>query len=212
MGVFALASGSAQCWGLVVFSSTPSLSLPDTTLTFDSLNVVGVDLSGYEENTISVTVADSLYVGFQAFFDNDPRTTGFHYGTSGNDSFITITPTTSTAFNGIEFLLGNGLTTQTTTTLIWETRLDGVVTGAGMETDLEKGGIYNISDTSGVFDEVRLAAHTNVISLGDFQSIAIDDLKIFATTAIVVPEPSVLAFAAVLSLGGIYLKRRRRIV
>ena len=177
LGIAAIGLSTVSAQAAVVFSNSASVSTADRSATFDSLTSDDFDLSGYTEDSLSVTVDDVSHQGFEAFTPGDSRTTAFHYGSGGNTSFVTIAGTDGAAFAAIDFIIGNG-NGGTTTNVQWETYLDGVLTGTGVEFDVARGSIVGWTDTSG-FDELRVA--TDSISaapgFGNMNSIALDDLR-----------------------------------
>ena len=109
-GVFLLgllvAATDAQADTMLTTGSGSAVSSTDLSATFDSINTNGIDLSAYSEGGLNVTVPDSSYVGFDFF--GTGNTTELHYGSGGNDSFVTITGTSGEIFSGVEFLYGAG--------------------------------------------------------------------------------------------------------
>ncbi len=207
---------TSQGIAAVMFSTGAgsAVTVVDRMATFDSLSGNGIDLTSYSEGGLDITVPDTTFIGFDPFLDG--TLTQFHYGTSGNSSFVTIQGSDSAAFRGVEFKFGDGFfSTQTSgvSNLLWETRLLGVVTGSGLETSIPLGSIVGWSDLGG-FDELRIASNpsfTLASSLGDFQAIALDDVVAQLTTS-AIPEPTSMALLGLTAAGfcGVRLRRRQR--
>ena len=106
-----------------------AVTTANRTATFDSLTSVGIDLSDYSEDGLYVTVADTTYVGFDAF--GEGSATAFHYGTSGNNSFVTIKTTDALPIFALEARLGDGWEGQPEVNIYWETWSGGVMSGSG---------------------------------------------------------------------------------
>lgn len=199
--------GDAQA--ATLFSSTATVSSADRVATFDSLTSNGIDLSTYTEASLSVTVGDVTFQGFSAFSPNDSRTTGFHYGSGGNNDFVTIKGTDGAVFTALDFLLGDGQS-GTTTNVRWQAYLGGVLTGSGTESNMARGTVMGWSDTTG-FDTLLVAAARTETQpgFGNHQSIAIDDLR-----AQVGVTPVPLPAGLPLMLGGLaafgLLRRRQK--
>ncbi|MFD3189071.1 VPLPA-CTERM sorting domain-containing protein [Sedimentitalea sp. HM32M-2] len=167
--------GEAQA--ATMFSSSATVGTVDRVATFDSLTSNGIDLSTYTEASLSVTVSDVTFQGFSAFSPNDSRTTGFHYGSGGNDDFVTIKGTDGAVFTALDFLLGDGQS-GTTTNVRWQAYRGGVLTGSGTESNMARGTVMGWSDIDG-FDTLLVAAARTVDQpgFGNHQSVAIDDLR-----------------------------------
>jgi len=185
----------------------------DRTATFDSINQNGIDLSSYSEDNLSITVPDTSKVAFDPF--SEAISSEFHYGDGGNFSYVTIRGTDSAVFDGVEFKFGSGWFESTTTPgLIWETLLNGTVTGSGGVSLLAHGSIVGWSDPDG-FDELRVASVlvlTSTSSFGNLQAIALDDLNVqLKDETPTVPEPASMALWGLGSLGiGVIARRRNR--
>jgi hypothetical protein len=187
----------------VVFSISPTVTSVDRIATFDSLTSTSLYIGNYAEDMLSVTtpINLALSVGFTPFAPGDFRTTAFYYGSGGSDSYVTIRGADGAVFTAIDLLLGDGEAPHTTN-VRWQTFLDGSLTGEGFMGGVTKGQIVGWSDASG-FDELRVAASSGSgvgefsvnyqPGFGNFQSIAIDDLRAQVAPPTPVPEPASLA-------------------
>lgn len=122
---------------------------------------------------------------------------------------MTISLQSGGLIHALDFLLGDGWWSaafaNTATNLIWETFSGATSTGFG-DVNLIKGTTVGWTDVAG-FTSLRVAAHyQNINSFGQYQGIALDDLRIGSAS---VPEPGVLFL---LSLGLVGLGRRRRVL
>ena len=97
--------------------------------TFDSLNSSGIDLSAYSEDNLDITVDDTTFVGFDAF--GDGTTSQFHYGTSGNSSYVTIKASDASPIRALEAKVGHGWAVVIDLNIYWETWLGGVLVSSG---------------------------------------------------------------------------------
>lgn len=181
----------------------------DRSLTFSGITH-GTNLSTYQESNVLVTVNDDAFVSFSPF--GAPTTGGFHYGSGGNESFVSVRGTDNAVFSEIDFLLGNGWSASSAL-LRYETFLGGQLTGAAV--NMVATGIVKITDDRG-FDEIRLGATvgpTTYNSFGDFQAIALDNMHLSVSAkgnvANKVPEPGSVALLG-LALAGLIAARRKK--
>lgn len=178
-----------------IFSNSPVVASPTNSAVFTGISG---SLLNYTEDNIIVSVADT-----QCCFSN------VHYGNGGNNSYVSISLVGGGAISALDFLLGDGWAggpfgTSQTTNLVWETVSGTTSTGFG-DIVLQRGSTVGWTDSSG-FTELRVAANTtNIDFFGQFQAIAIDDLRI--GTSATVPEP---APVALLALGLVVIGFARR--
>lgn len=187
--------------------STGTVTTINRSMTFNALNASFIDLNAYEEDEMYATIDDFTYVGFGAFAGYDNRGTGFHYGSGGNNSYVSIRGTDNAVLSAIDFVLGNGFG-NSKTTLRFETFLNGEFSGSFFQAGLLNG-VYKISDAAG-FDEIRLGGNVAATygSFNDFQAIALDDVHVQLKTGDV-PEPAGLALFG-LALAGLAAARRKK--
>ena len=196
---------STNATAATIFSISQTVTSVDRSATFDALISNGISLNNYAEDSLFVTVNDTTFVDFiTPFSPGDFRTTGFHYGAAGNVEYVSISGTDNQTFTAIDFLLGDGVTSDDTN-IRWGTYLGGVLISTGTEIGVEKGQIVGWSDTQG-FDELRVAADGSepLPGFGNPQAIAIDDLR-----AQVVPIPSAVWLFGSGLLGLIGVARRK---
>ncbi|MEM6374026.1 MAG: VPLPA-CTERM sorting domain-containing protein [Pseudomonadota bacterium] len=169
-------SGAASAATMVTTGAGSAVTTADRTATFDSLITSNLNLSGYSEDGLNVTVNDVSFTPFDPFngMGGGPNS-GFHYGRGGNASFVTISSATNEIFSGVEFRVGNG-NFSSTSNVVWETLLNGVSVGSGTFSTAT-GGFVGWTDTGG-FDTLRVGAAGNFYTaFGQSQSIALDDLS-----------------------------------
>jgi hypothetical protein len=178
--------GRAEAGTIMTFGSGSSVNRIDRAATFDSISVPFIDLNGYTEDGILVSVPDYSHVNFDAF-GTGFASTGFYYGSGGNQSFVTIGTTDSIEIFSLEFRLGNGnLFNQGPSATVWETWKDGVLVSSG-NTFVTKGSVVGWQDVLG-FDELRVASGSGVTQFGQTQGIALDDLNLQLVQSASVPE------------------------
>ncbi|GEM_PF-1095417 len=182
-----------------IFANSAVVASPTNSATFDSITSRNINLNGYTENGIIVSVPDHSYVGFNPF--NTGNQTAFHYGSGGNTSWVTISMADGSSIYALDFMIGDGWRGTTTTNLVWETFQGTTSTGFG-DLTVNKGSTVGWMDTLG-FSSIRVAAHIfNIDSFGQYQAIALDNVNIS------VPEPSVLILLGI-GLIGIGLKKKQ---
>jgi len=127
---------------------------------------------------------------------------GNFFATAGYNAYLSIR-STGPDLDGIEFAVDSGYAT---VHLLWQTWLDGVLTGTG-KADLGAqgvGGVLGLSDASG-FDEVRLYTFDSASDSSGYSTPQIDSVRAFA-----VPEPGSFALAALGAALMLGTTRRRR--
>ena len=206
---------AGQAGASVMFTISPNATPADRIATFNSLTSNGISLSSYSENQLSVTVADINFQGNTPFSPGDLRSTGFHYGSGGNFSFVDIKGTDGAKFKTSNFLLGSGFS-DTITNLRWETRRNGLLTGSGTEFLVPKGRLVGWADALG-FDDLRVAAYSTPIGspapvFGNLQAIAIDDLRVqlLNTASVPVFEPASIVMLGLGTIGAVFARSRKR--
>lgn len=157
----------------------------------------GAPLHPWIEDSLSIHTPGTAFLGSDILFGPGVRTEGFFYENLGNTGWVTITETAGGVFRGIEFLLGEGRVAPEPISVVYEMLLGGVVVSAG-QFFRERGTVIGFIETGG-FDELRVGAlaSADYQNLGEFQGIAIDDLR-----AAMIPEPatSTLIFLGLLQL------------
>lgn len=127
---------------------------------------------------------------------------GNYFATAGTNAYLTIR-STLTDLQGIEFAVDSGYGA---INLLWQTYLDGVLTGSGKAAMGVGGigGVLGLNDLVTGFDEVRLYAFDSPADNSGYSAPAIDSVRAFT-----VPEPGSLALAALAGLCAAGLRRRR---
>lgn len=194
-----------------VFSTGAVVGTPTHVATFDGLvSGFGPALAGYQENGIALDSPGTSFAGFAAFKPGDSRTTGFYYGAGGNNGAVTISLVGGGTIHALDLLLGDGFDTlgSLTTNLLWETFDGATSTGFG-DVVVGRGTTVGWTDTAG-FTSIRVAAsHLNITAFGNFQAVAVDDVRIGREGVVVpAPEPTGLALFG-LAIAGVALQERQ---
>ena len=130
-------------------------------------------LLNYTEDNLLISVNDN-WCCFQ----------GVHYGNGGNDSFVTIATTDGADVSGLEFDFGTGFGNGLMN-VVWETLRDGTVTDSGVLTSVSATSGVNSSsvtlgwsDNSQRFDTLRVASSPTITAFGQYQAIALDNVRV----------------------------------
>lgn len=127
---------------------------------------------------------------------------GNYFATAGSNAYLSIR-SNGARMNGIEFAVDSGYAN---IHLMWQTWLDGVLTGNGRVSlgAAGIGGVLGLSDAVG-FSEVRVYAFDSATDTSGYSAPAIDSVRAFT-----VPEPGALALTGLAALAFIGSSRRRR--
>jgi hypothetical protein len=189
---------SASAYAVPIFSNSAVVVNVTNTATFDGISG---SLLNYTEDGIVVSVNDNQFSGYP----------DVHYGSGGNNEWVTISLVSGDPIKALDFLLGNGNGGPfgaAPTDFLWETFVGVTSTGFG-SLNLERGTTVGWTDLSG-FTSIRVAAlASNLNAFGDYQAIALDDVRIDSTERIVVSAPTSAAFI-VLSLAGLGFAWRKK--
>lgn len=128
--------------------------------------------------------------------------TGNYFATAGSNAYLSIR-SAGAALHGIEFAVDSGYAS---IFVMWQTLLDGTVTGSGRVSlgAAGVGEVLGLSDGAG-FNEVRVFAFDSATDTAGYSVPAIDGVRAFT-----LPEPSTAALAALAGLGLLGLRHRRR--
>jgi hypothetical protein len=179
--VMLLATASVQAGP--IFNNTSVVTTVTNIASFDGISGSLLD---YTEDGIVVSVDDT-----QCCFAD------VHYGDGGNFSWVTISLAGGGLINSLDFLLGDGFDEEGgdafnnlhQTNLLWETFVDSLSTGFG-DVFVDRGSTVGWTDTDG-FTSIWVAApFSDIPSFGDFQTIALDNVRIGGARS--VPEPATL--------------------
>lgn len=199
--VAALSAGLASA--VPVFTHSAAVVTATHVASFDTLTQSGIDLHAYQEDGIRVSAPGVSLVGFAAFMN--ATTTGYHFENGGNNAWVDITLLDGGRIAALDFMVGDGWPSATTD-MIWETFDGALSTGFG-DGVVNKGSTVGWLDAVG-FTRLRVAANaTGINAFGDFQAIALDDVRI-GTVVSSVPEPASRALIAC-GVMGLWLTRRR---
>lgn len=188
---------SIQANSTPMYSNSQVVTTATNTATFDGISG---SLLGYTEDGIEVSVNDLAYSG--------GAYAGVHYGSGGNNSWVTISLASGGVIDALDFRIGDGyggpFGSGHEMNLLWETFSGHTSTGFG-DVYMDRGSYVGWTDVLG-FTSIRVAGLDELTEFGNYQAIAIDDLRIESS---VVPAPATL-FLMGLGLVGLGLARRRK--
>lgn len=191
-GIFLLGTSGAVN-AAPIFTNTAVVTSPANVAAFEGISG---SLLNYTEDGIVVSADDFQWGGYP----------NVHYGSGGNIEWVTISLASGGVINALDFLLGDGWSAfnGSSTNLIWETFSGSASTGFG-DLVLTTNSTVGWTDSIG-FTSLRVAAHyQNINAFGDYQAIALDNLRIGAGS---VPEPvSLILFS--LGLAGLGFRHRK---
>lgn len=198
-----LAVSSAQAAVTQTSGAGTSVTSADRAATFDALNANGIDLSAYTEDQIDVWVNDTTFVGFDAFAGG--AQTMFHYGTGGNNSYVTIKASDGLLITGLEFLAGSGffsIIDGGPGYYIWEAYKDGNLVGSGTSASDLMGTVIGWNDPEG-FHELHVGnyvSNTDLLGVSE-NAIALDDLSLqFSPVTPATPVPTLAPISLLLMI------------
>lgn len=189
-----------------IFTNSATVNTVTNSATFDSLNY-NTSLLNYTEDGIIASVDDYAYEPHD-FFNTGTITYNVHYGSGGNYQWVDIYLENSSTITSMDFMIGDGWY-GSTTNLIWETFLNGSSTGFG-DVMVGRGSTVGWTDNIG-FDSIRVAANAyGIDSFGQYQAIAIDNLRIGATAPVPEPATMFLFGTGLAGLAGTQIRRRKK--
>ncbi|MEM9387570.1 MAG: hypothetical protein AAGA68_21130 [Pseudomonadota bacterium] len=193
---------SASAWAVPIWSEGvgSAVDTVDALVTFDAIDNHD-HLSVFQERGVSVTVADTAFVGFDPTGGRGGFDDGFFYA-NGGAAAPYVVDLGGADLLAVEFAVGSGFAIDRRlgyTQLSYETFRDGVSTGVG-SIEFGLGEVFGLRDIAG-FDELHLF-NVNARQSGK-NALAIDYLAI---ERVAVSEPAVLG----LFLAGLLLIRAVR--
>lgn len=196
LSLVALLAFSFHSYASVIYSNQAVVTNTTNTATFDSLNTNNIDLSTYAEDGVSVTVPDVSYVGFMPF-ESGVISTQMHYGSGGNNSWVTIEMLDESLIYALDFRLGAGWDfSPNQLNLLWEA-FDGTVSVGLGDVLVDRGTTVGFTSQTG-FTSLRVAASviSDMVVFGNYQAIALDDLRV-NTQASLVNTPATLGLLSI---------------
>lgn len=203
-----LASHQALATSIQTLGAGSAVTSADLSANFNSLNE-GDNVGAYTEGGLSVTTPTVVYLSFDPFNGAGDGSAFFYPWGGVNNAWVTIKTNSLDLMYGVEFLYGNGWTSDGPT-FNWQT-LDASnnVISAGSYAGLARGSIVGISDVGG-FTTLQVAANYSSSEIPPgFQAIALDNLRVQTNASASVPETgaTVALFGAVL-LGLVGIRRK----
>lgn len=140
-----------------------------------------------------------------------------YYGAGGGNNFVTITTPESFNFAGLELDLGSGFFNVGPHNVVWQTYRDSGLTDSGVITGVNAGypstfSVLGWSDVN-LFDTLLIGAaptSTGYNTFGQFQAVALDNVKLDMNGRQSVPEPASIALFGLGMLGFAAARRRKQ--
>jgi type II secretory pathway pseudopilin PulG len=217
IAVLALSLGGvnqAQATIIATVGAGTAVTTVDRQATFDAVTT-GVNLNGYTEDGLLISVDKTAFTGFDPTGGADPGafSGGFHYPSSGANGGTLISTTDGAKILGVEFNVGTGYD-QPTTYFAYEGFANGNPDGSGAFA-ITSGSVLGFRDPGG-FDQLYIGAYENLLQaqsanvVTDFQAVAIDNVKVQLNGVAASPEPGSLMLMGLSAVGLIGYGWRRR--
>lgn len=182
-------------------SGQQELLTADREAYFDAISA-GESLRSISEDGLRFSMQGRA--GLIAAFGSDLRKTGLLYGDGGNNSWLTVSSEDNALIQNLSLLLGSGWNNANARYLQWRSSREGNVLSSG-ELVFRDGETALFSDLAG-FDTLEIAAFTTSgRTFGDYQALAVDDVKAQLFSAVPLPASAWFFLSALL---GLIAKRR----